>query len=511
LSTPQRTQVEGQDVRVTPDPPVKCLEVAVEPPAADRLRADDERLRDALSLQHHVAKVTMDTGALRSLSPLLREQNWTVEVCLRGEECISVRIPGRPVLGLAVDLGTTKIAGYLVDLETGHTLVSQGVMNPQIAYGEDLIARITRTLGSPVEAKLMQRIILAALNGLAEDLCSRVNSQTSDILEEVVVGNTAMHHLLLRLPTEQLVMAPYVPAVAHALDVRARDLQLSLAAGAYVHFLPNVAAFVGADHVAMILGTQLWRRDDTALALDIGTNTEICLAHGGRLSSVSCASGPAFEGAHIRHGMRAAAGAIEHLSYRDNELEYQTIDDVPAVGLCGSGILDALAQLHLAGVVDRHGRMQEHPRVRNADGQLEFVFLDERERDGGPAITITQRDIRELQLAKGAIRAGIQVLLQAENLKEDDLDEVLIAGAFGSYISIDSAIAIGMLPGLPMHRYRQVGNAAGTGARLTLLSREQRREAWSIASRVKYIELASVAGFETLFAASTYLGEYHVT
>jgi len=342
---------------------------------------------------------------------------------------------------------------------------------------------------------------------LSEELSTVLGATPNDIVDAVVVGNTAMHHLLLRLPVEQLVQVPYVPAVSRALDIKARDIGLSLAQGAYLHLLPNIAGYVGADHVAMILSTELHKTEATVLALDIGTNTEMCLAHHGEMFCVSCASGPAFEGAHITHGMRAAPGAIEHLSLMGNEIQYYTIDALPPVGLCGSGVLDTLAQLYQAGVINHTGRMtKDHPRVRTNNGQLEFVLTGGSADNVDPTITFTQRDVREIQLAKGAMRTGIQALLDANGLSDHDLDEIIIAGAFGSYIDVTSAIAIGMLPSLPLDRFRQVGNAAGAGARMALLSRAQRAEATSIARRVRYIELASVPNFRRMFAQSMYLG-----
>jgi uncharacterized 2Fe-2S/4Fe-4S cluster protein (DUF4445 family) len=229
------------------------------------------------------------------------------------------------------------------------------------------------------------------------------------------------------------------------------------------------------------------------------------------MTSVSCASGPAFEGAHIQHGMRAAAGAIEQLRLQGDRVIYHTIAGAPPAGLCGSGILDALAQLFQTGVVNRTGRMGLHLRVREKDGLREFVVVGEAERDGAPAITVTQHDVRELQLAKGAMRTGIQALLEANGLRDEDIDHVIIAGAFGSYIDVSSAISIGMLPALPLERFRQVGNAAGTGARLALISRSQRLEAQAIARRVRYLELGTLPRFNDIFAQSMFLGEYTIT
>lgn len=505
LSTPQRTQVEGQEIAVPPEPLVRGYDLRLVLPSLSEPQADAQRVLQALEEQHGVRCLRMDIEALRGFAPLRDAE--TLRVAVRGGEWVAALPSDARLLGLAVDLGTTKVAGYLLDLETGHTLASRGIMNPQIAYGEDVITRISRTHKNPAEAQRMQSLAVEALNQLAVELTAEVGARQEQIVDAVVVGNTAMHHLLLRLPVSQLALSPYVPAVCSALDIKARDVGLRIAAGAYVHLLPNIAGFVGADHVAMLLATEMVRMDGLVLALDIGTNTEVCLTSNGQMTSVSCASGPAFEGAHITHGMRAAAGAIERLRLVDNGIEYQTIDGVPPVGICGSGILDALAQLYLHGVVNRTGRMGEHPRIRVRGEEREFVLVSEEERGGSPAITITQRDVRELQLAKSAIRTGIEALLQAVGRRAEEIERVIIAGAFGSYIDISSAVVIGMLPALPLERFVQVGNAAGAGARLALISERKRREAQEIARRVRYIELATVPNFQRLFASCMYLGE----
>jgi uncharacterized 2Fe-2S/4Fe-4S cluster protein (DUF4445 family) len=318
-----------------------------------------------------------------------------------------------------------------------------------------------------------------------------------------------MHHLLLQLPVEPLSRAPYVPAVSDAIDVKARELGLLMGAGACVHFLPNVAGFVGGDHIAMLTATDIEREGDPALAIDIGTNTEVCLAAHGALTSVSCASGPAFEGGHIRDGMRAAPGAIEHVSIAGDEVRLQVIDDAAPAGICGSGILDALAELLREGVVDPTGRLDaHHPRVRASSSAREYVLVPEEKRDGPAALGITQGDIRQLQLAKAAIAVGIDALLRNAGLAPQDLASVTIAGAFGTYIDIDTAIRIGMLPPLPLSRFRQVGNAAGAGAKLILASVSARRAARALARRTGYLELAATDGFMQRFLQHTYLGRW---
>jgi uncharacterized 2Fe-2S/4Fe-4S cluster protein (DUF4445 family) len=506
LTAPQRTQVEGEEITVAPEPPVQTYVVALSPPSLDDLRADAERLLEALAQQHGVVASTVALPTLRELSPRARDEGWQIRVAVREKEVIALLSPEAPPVGLAVDLGTTKIATYLVELETGITLAAKGIMNPQIAYGEDVIARMTFAQKEPGQAGRLQESVIEALNQAVVELCAEAGIAPVEILESVVVGNTAMHHLFLGLPVEQLACAPYVPAVVSALDIKARDLGLHIAPSATVHLLPNIAGYVGADHVAMLLATGVAHSDGVVLAIDIGTNTEVCLAKHGRLTSLSCASGPAFEGAHIKHGMRAANGAIESLRLVDGQIEYHTIGDEPPVGLCGSGILDTLAQLYLAGVVSHSGRMGDHPRVRGEGARREFVLVGEDESsDGRPAITLTQKDVRELQLAKGAMRTGINVLLETSGLTADEIDRVIIAGAFGTYIHVPSAITIGMLPRLPLDRFRQVGNAAGMGAKLALISRSKRAEARALASRVGYIELATVPQFAKTFAQAMYL------
>ncbi|MFN2289899.1 MAG: ASKHA domain-containing protein, partial [Anaerolineae bacterium] len=406
LTAPQRTQVEGAEVPIAAEPIVKAYPILVSPPSLEDLTGDADRLVRALGEQHGVEATSTDLVALQALSSELREGGWQAQAALRqGEVVALLPVEARP-LGLAVDLGTTKVAGYLLDLESGQTLVSRGIMNPQIAFGEDIIARLSYASEAAAQACKMQGLVTEALSQLAAELCGEVGATPAQIVDAVVVGNTAMHHLLLRLSVEQLARAPYVPAVQAAIDVKARELGLGVAPGSYVHLLPNIAGYVGADHVAMILATNVAQSDGVVLALDIGTNTEVVLSNRGRLTSLSCASGPAFEGAHIKHGMRAARGAIEHVRLVDGQLEYQTIDGAPPVGLCGSGILDALAQLYEAGIVDMRGRMQEHPRVRVDGRKREFVLANT---DGRGEVTFTQKDVRELQLAKGAMRTGIQV------------------------------------------------------------------------------------------------------
>jgi uncharacterized 2Fe-2S/4Fe-4S cluster protein (DUF4445 family) len=505
MSAPVRAQVESLECAVAPDPPVRAYDLDLASMFLADASADAEALLEMVVDQHHIDCRTVDPEAVRQLSQQAPRPRH-VRASVWGGEVVAFGPWPSAQLGLAFDIGTTKIAGYLVDLDRGATLAARGIMNPQAAYGEDIITRLVAARESASQRRKLQQVVVKALNDLMAGLCGEAGAKPEDVVEAVIVGNTAMHHLALHLPIDQLLRPPFVPATTGALDIKARDLGLSIAPGAYAHFLPNVAGFVGADHVAMLLATQSLWTGKVALAIDIGTNTEVSMIARGQIACVSCASGPAFEGGHIKHGMMAGPGAIERLSFAKDKVEYQTVGGTPPTGICGSGIIDAVAQLYSAGVVDASGRMQEHPRVRVTDGQREFVLVSEEERGVAPAVTITQHDVREIQLAKGAISTGLQVLLQSKGIAETDVELVILAGAFGSYLDLASAVTIGMLPSLPLDRFRQVGNAAGGGARMSLVSMVKRREAEDLARRIEYIELASVPRFMQIFAKATQIG-----
>lgn len=499
LDTAQRTQIEGQFGQVAPLPTVDAVEVTIAPPTLDDLRSDVTRLLAVLPTD--VSSMAVDIAALRTLPDDLRAWNWGATVFVRGGEVIAVRPPGSGLFGLAVDLGTTKLAGYLLDLANGETLAAAGMMNPQIAYGEDVMARITYALSEPEGGEALRRSIVDALNALTRALCEQAGADAVDIAEAMVVGNTAMHHLFLGLPVGQLGRAPYIPATGESVNVRSRDVGLLLAPGAYLSMLPNIAGFIGADHVAMLLASGLVESEGIVLGMDIGTNTEVSLKVGERVLCCSTASGPAFEGAHITQGMRAAPGAIERVALDKGRLHVKTVGDVRPVGFCGSGLLDVVAVLRQMGILNDRGNFLEHESVRRGERGPEFVLLTAEE-NAGQAIFITREDISELQLAKGAMRAGVRVLANRAGIDEGDIDKVIVAGAFGTYLDVQSGVAIGMFPRLPRHRFRQVGNAAGAGARMALLSLAERARAETIAARVEYVELTIAREFERYFAES---------
>lgn len=494
----QRLQLVGKEREVAIDPVVEPYNVILSPASLVDNMSDQVRIINHLAENYGLRDIDVDLLIQRQLPILLRANEWQAKIGLRGREIVMAGGVGDRLLGLAVDLGTTKIAAYLTDLETGEVLSAQGTVNHQIAYGEDIISRISYAIENSGE--ILRQTAAQDLNTLIEKLCADGGFNPNNITEVVIVGNTAMHHFFLGLPVRQLALAPYIPAVSTSVNIKARDVDLATSRSAYVHLLPNIAGFVGADHVAMLLATGLYDTDKTVLGLDIGTNTEISLAAHGSLRSCSCASGPAFEGAHIKDGMRATGGAIERVRITSSSMDFQTIDDKPPIGLCGSGILDAIAQLREAEIVDHRGRLQAHPQVRPGENGQEFVLVPKEESGSGRDITLTEKDISEVLLAKGAIFAGMSILLEKAEISWEEVDEVIIAGAFGSYINVASAIKIGMLPPLPTDRFLQVGNAAGVGARLALVSKKQRQLSEEIARKVNYIELTSHRQYPKIFA-----------
>lgn len=511
LTTPQRLQIEGLSQAVQIDPTVIPIELEINEPTITDLRADSVRVIDALRQKGIKLPIDFSLPVLEVMSPHLRKYDWHVTLAMRKGAIVAVLPPSTSLLGLAVDVGTTKLAAYLCDLHTGAILAKAGAMNPQTAFGEDVISRISYSNNVSNGSKTLQSRLIDTINQLIQELCLQAENNklplTSDqIVEAVVVGNTAMHHLFAGLPVHQLGMAPYVPAVGDSLEIDANRVGLDIAPGAKIYLPPNIAGYVGADHVAMLLSTGIWSSPKIAIALDIGTNTEISLSYKDQLLSCSCASGPAFEGAHIQAGMRAAPGAIERVQVIQGELRTQTIDNIAPIGICGSGILDAIACMHQIKALDHRGSfLPAHPIVRKSDHKLEFLLVDHLNSGNGRDIVITRQDVNEIQLAKGAIRTGIEVLLEIAGIPADAIEEFIIAGAFGSYINIPSAIEIGMFPTLPLDRFQQVGNAAGTGARQMLLSMKQRSLAEEIAKRVKYIELSAYPNFTSIFSKSLFL------
>ena len=512
LTTTQRLQTEGDEEEIKLDPMIHSVELQLTPPTVHDLRSDMQRVQDALCEQGY-PDVRIGFPILTVLSAQLRTFNWHVQAAIRNrEELVAVIAPGKALLGLAVDIGTTKMAGYLVNLTTGKTVAKVGLGNPQVPYGEDVVSRIAYANEHPDGAALLQSRLVDRLNDLIQQLCMYANAEPCQIVDSVFVGNTAIHHLFLGIPVEQLGAAPYVAGVTEAVERRAKELGLNIATGAYLYMPPNIAGFVGADHVSMLLATNTViksnSRHETIVSLDIGTNTEISLAHEGRLLSCSCASGPAFEGAHISNGMRAMPGAIERIRIDDHQTYYQTIDKIAPIGICGSGILDAVAELNKHAIIDPNGQLRtDAPGVYvDEKRQRRYIIVPAEKSGTGREIVVTRKDVNEIQLAKGAIRAGVEVLLLEAGITSDRIDHFIIAGAFGTYLDLDNAVDIGMFPRLPKDRYQQVGNAAGIGAKHLLLSRDKRLHVDELIINDEYIELTAHPEFTNIYVEALLFG-----
>jgi len=478
---------------------------------------DFERLSKALTENCNLSSLGIDYHTLLKLPQTLRQGDWKVTVATWMEKEILDIKPGKVVdaYGLAIDIGTTTVAGYLCNLRNGKIIVTNSMMNPQVTYGEDVMSRITYAMTHPENGlETMHRTIIDGLNRMIEDITEECGLSPQDLLELTIVGNTAMHHLLLKINPEFLGVAPFPPAVHRSLDIKARDLGIKVHPAANIHILPIEAGFVGADNVGVLIAEEPYNQDENVLIIDIGTNGELVMGNRHKLISSSCATGPAFEGAGIQHGMRAAPGAIERIRIHpetldvdfkviDQEAWHRDIKIITARGICGSGIIDAVAELYKARIIDKSGRLGKDirsPRLQIFDGKSEFVIAWKEETCIGKEITITQQDVRNVQLAKGALYAGAKLMMKRLGIEK--LDKVILAGAFGTYIDTENAMVLGMFPDCDLKNVYAVGNAAGDGARIALLNRDKRAEGEEIARKVEYIELTLEENFKKEFMGS---------
>lgn len=501
MQVAQRSQVEGEHRALAIVPTIRIHDLAAAPPTISDLRGDWERL-----IGDSYAEWTISAPVLATLPGCLRAHDWHVRMVTQASDVLAFLPPDARPLGVAFDVGTTGLAAYLLDPLGGETLATLGTTNPQIAYGEDVMSRLTAVARDGERAGRLQRVLVDELNRLIGLLCAEAGADREAVVSVVAVGNTAMHHLLFGLPVDALGRAPYVPAITSELSTLARDVGLEVARGACLFTPPCIAGFVGADHVAMLLASGALTNEGVTLYLDIGTNTEISLTARGEHWCCSAASGPAFEGAHIAHGIRAADGAIERVRWNGDGLHWESIGGLPPIGICGSGIVDCVAVLTEQGILTAAGAFRRGAAIVNGTGReswIEVARADETA-DGQP-VFLTRADISEIQMAKAAIRAGIKLLVEAALLREDEIDTIILAGAFGTYIDPRSACVIGLIPTLPPERIRQVGNAAGVGAKHLLLNGNDRAAARRIARHVHYIELTTHDQFRDRFSQALQL------
>jgi uncharacterized 2Fe-2S/4Fe-4S cluster protein (DUF4445 family) len=491
----QVLQIGGVASSYTIHPAVRQFEIELKKAHLQDLTSDFSRIKAVLKDED----LTAGLKVLRSIPALLRKNDWKVNLWIRGKEVFHASpIQQGEHYGLAVDVGSTKIACYLMDLTNGKTLTAKGTPNPQIAYGEDIMARLGYAMQGNKQAETLSRLTINAINLIAAKMCERLNLSPEHIADVCLVGNTAMHHFFLNLPTGSLAVSPFVPVTTNPIYPSARELGITAMPGAAVYAPPVIAGFIGSDHLAFLLAARFGEDQRVRLGIDIGTNTEIALQAGDRIVSVSTASGPAFEGAHIKYGMRAAPGAIEHVQISENgTTEIQVIGSQPPIGICGSGILDAVAQMRMRNILNQRSRIDKTaPGIQlTADGKPEIVLSTSRK-----PITLSQNDIDQILLAKGAIRAGIDIILDYLKVGASEIEEIIIAGAFGSYMLPQHAMGIGMLPTIPLDRVKTVGNAAGTGARMMLASTLSRKRAEELANQIEYLELTVYPDFSMFYA-----------
>lgn len=449
-------------------------------------------------------------GALAGIEGSSREKLRDARLVIFGNEILAVRPRKDRLLGMAFDIGSTKIAGFLLDLESGELLETVSAPNPQMVHGEDIMSRLAYARASANQEALLHWELLSTLNELVRQACSRAKRPVGSVFEVTAVGNTAMQHLFLGEPTESLSRAPYTPATRKEEVRRASPFGLKVHPAAPVIAPPVVAAFVGSDLVAGVLSTRMHRKKGLRVLIDVGTNTEIVAGDRDGLVACSTPSGPAFEGAHIRFGMRAADGAVERVAIEPDSfhVDYRTIGRMKPRGFCGSALLDLLAELFHVGLVDAAGHLQKRKglsRMRTVNGEPAFVVVPAEETSIGQDLVLTQNDVGQLQLAKAAIHAGVDLILEELARDASQIQVLHMAGAFGSYLAPESARTVGMLPDLPLERIQFVGNTAGSGARLALLSTTEREAMRTLARRIRHLSLAGDPRFSMAFASSLFL------
>ena len=534
IDVPPESQVHRQVVRkaatardITMDPATHLYYVEVQEPDMHEPTGDLERLENALREQWNIEGVSANLSILKRLQPVLRKGKWKVTVALfKGHKDDTAQIvdiwPGlseERIYGLAIDLGSTTIAAHLCDLRNGEVKASSGVMNPQIRFGEDLMSRVSYSMMNPGGDTEMTNAVRTAINGLTESIATEAEIAPSQILETVFVCNPVMHHLLLGIDPVELGQAPFALATSESVSLPARDLDLTVMnENAQVYVLPCIAGHVGADAAAVALSEEPGKSEDLVLVVDVGTNAEILLGNTERVLACSSPTGPAFEGAQISSGQRAAPGAIERIEidpvtkeprfrvigsdlWSDEDGFDLAVATTGITGICGSGIIEAVAEMRLAGLLDPKGLIGSAEQTGTArcipEGRTNSYLIFDGTAEGGPRITVTQGDIRAIQLAKSALYAGARLLM--DEMGVEVVDRVVLAGAFGAHISTKHAMVLGMIPDAPLDKVSSAGNAAGTGARIALCNIEARREIEKTVREITKVETAIEPKFQEHF------------
>lgn len=512
------TKGTGKGVEINPT--IKKIFLNVQKPVFDKPIPDFESIVDEMWMDNvdkgSRAPLLVNLDVLRKIPHVLRESDYKITITtLDGKEIIDCE-PGNTIdqnFGIAFDIGTTTIVSYLINLLNGKIHAISSKLNPQTAYGEDVITRLSHAKEKDGLQEL-RSAVLDALNDIMHEACSIARIQETCIYEASIVGNTAMHHIFLGLDPKYLGLSPYVPVIQQGLNIKSRILNLNIAGSGNVYVAPIIAGYVGADTVGVMVASKIDEENELTLALDIGTNGELVVGNRDVLAAGSCAAGSALEGAHISCGMRAASGAIDSITIDPDtfEVRHTTIKNKPPRGLCGSGLIDLVAEMLRAKILTRSGNfnssLEEKGLLLTRDKEKTFIIVHKNEAGINHDITISQEDIRQVQLAKGAFYSGTRIILNHLNKvngdKHHQIEQIYLAGAFGNYINKENAKFIGMIPDLPSEMIHQIGNAAGTGSQYLLLNKELRKKASTLVSRTQYVEIGAKKEFQREFAGAMF-------
>ncbi len=510
----------GKSKKINLNPNVKKIFVEINKPTLESPVPDIERIFSSLSSTRDNTGISRDVSfeidTIRKIPLVLREDQHRISLTVYNNKKLIDCEAGNKTedcFGIAFDIGTTTLVGYLINLHNGKIYSIASALNPQTAYGEDVISRITYAKDNPAGLEKLNSILIESLNSIIKETCTSANVSVNQIYEAVIVGNSVMHHLFLKINPTYIGLSPYVPALKSDLNLKAKDVNLEISRSGYVYVLPLIAGFVGADTMGVVISSEIDKELELTLAIDVGTNGELIIGNKDVLFTGSCAAGSALEGAHIQHGMRAAAGAIDTLKINPSDfgVEYTTINSKKPIGICGSGIIDTVAEMLKAKLLTRSGNFNKefigNARIVKEEKDIKFILVNKDDTPIKRHITISQSDVRELQMAKGAFFSGTRLILNHLNrLNNSDLEikQILLAGAFGNYINKKNAKFIGMIPDIPDEKLFQIGNAAGIGAQNCLLNVDLRKKARKLQEKIQYVEIAVEKDFQKEFASAMY-------
>ncbi len=512
--------LEGAKRNITLDSAIKSYHVTVEKCLIGDSRSDWKRLKEAVSKASGIPEenIPVSMHIISGLYDYLLSHNYETEVIMCENEIIDLADSKKPLYVMAYDIGTTTIVGYLLNAQTGREMAVSSMLNPQSQFGADVIQRCNHALAEGVDE--LSACVRSALNDLAVKAALQAGVSPEEIYMITVVGNTCMHHLFAGIMPGALVHSPYNPTISESMMLNAADYDIHINPHGKIMLLPNIAGFVGADTIGVLLATEFDTLTDLTLVIDIGTNGEMVMGNKDRMIACSTAAGPAFEGAKIQCGMRGAEGAIDHVHFEGNQLTYSTIGGGKPIGICGSGLMDIISELLQAGFISSGGRLEKPEsltseigkanahRLIKIDGFLSFVLAFEDESGNGQKVYLSQKDIREVQLAKGAMAAGIALMADTLGIQIDQIQKVMIAGAFGNYMSPDSACAIGLIPAELRDRIEPIGNAAGEGSKIAALNDWEFHRCDQISNHTEFLELATHPDFQDCFVDQLEYPEY---